>query len=158
MNPAGTTAPITKSESAPQRHGHLILIKLIEIAPEMMTTRQLAAEIGLSLSQTYRGLVWVKEVGAAQEGRAYVHSRKHGHGFPGDLDKIEGHETVELSKARNIEFRLLLGTIAGHLQRYPDDRYAQWLNEQLEHAVKSVDIVIEEGRSRREARTTIAHS
>ncbi|MHC0433508.1 hypothetical protein ACX6XY_25570 [Streptomyces sp. O3] len=114
-----------------EHYGDLVRVSLMEARPAGLQTVQLVAATRLKKSQVQRGVRHLRDVGAAEKLTPIIWRRKDGYMFSDDpADWIE-YEKKQLHQALGRLNRMITGTLAPHLARYPDDEWAQLVTAQL---------------------------
>ncbi|MBF6455262.1 hypothetical protein [Nocardia cyriacigeorgica] len=111
--------------------GERVLAALIEARPERLTTEQLAAVTGLTLSQARTGLTWIKDTGALERSQPLTWRRTGGHGMTDNIDDWIAQERSTVHTLYTRTKRLITGTAAPHADRRPDDDWIRLFLDQI---------------------------
>ncbi|WP_225826246.1 hypothetical protein [Streptomyces naphthomycinicus] len=114
-----------------EHYGDLVRVALMEARPAGLHTRQLVSANRLTKSQVARGIRHLRDVGAAEHLTPIIWRRRDGYMFSDDpADWIE-YEKKQFQQILGRLTRMITGTLAPHLARYPDDEWAQLASAQL---------------------------
>ncbi|MFI8930565.1 hypothetical protein ACIG3E_23145 [Streptomyces sp. NPDC053474] len=128
--PKKTTRP-RGAQPLSEHYGDLVRVALMEARPAGLHTYQLMSATRLTRSQVSRGIRHLRDVGAAEHLTPIIWRRKDGYMFSDDpADWIE-YEKKQLAQILGRLARMITGTLAPHLARYPDDEWAQLVTDQL---------------------------
>ncbi|MGY1946209.1 hypothetical protein [Nocardia asiatica] len=111
--------------------GERVLAALLEARPARLTTQQLAATTGLTLSQVRTGLTWIKDTGAFERMQPLTWRRAGGHGMTDDVDDWIAQERSIVHTLYTRTKRLITGTAAPHAERRPDDDWIRLFLDQV---------------------------
>ncbi|MDF9816692.1 hypothetical protein [Streptomyces sp. SPB162] len=114
-----------------EHYSDLVRVSLMEARPAGLQSRQLTAATRLTASQVRRGIRYLRDVAAAEHLTPIIWRRKDGYMFSDEpADWIE-YEKSQFRQILGRLTRVISGTLGPHLERYPDDEWAQLAVAQL---------------------------
>ncbi|MDH6137991.1 hypothetical protein P3T37_007434 [Kitasatospora sp. MAA4] len=119
-----------------------------EARPAGLTTKQLIAATGLNASQVRRGLIYVREITAAEHMAPLIWIRRDGFKFTKEPAELVAFEKAQFLTELTRITRLISATVSPHAALFPDDEYAQLVLQQLGGVRASLHILAREGRGR----------
>lgn len=108
-----------------------VRLALLEARPGGLTTTQLCAATGLTVSQVREGIKGIKEYAALEHLTPLTWSHKTGHALAQDPRDCTGYERSQVHTELTRIARLITGTVYPHHQLAPDDDYARLILDQL---------------------------
>jgi hypothetical protein len=126
------TVPISKHIS-----GEQVRLALMTARPSGLTKGQLTEATGLTPSQTSNGLLWIKEVAAAEHLTPMSWTARDGYRFSDDPVDWVGYEVAQLRRILTTLSRLITGTADPHRAALPQDPFARMLIKNTEGMIST---------------------
>ncbi|XUL90323.1 RacP protein [Streptomyces galilaeus] len=129
-----------KRSPTAERHAELVRTALLRAAPAGRTLLELAAECGLSRWQTRRAIAALKDVCAENGWPPLLWTRERDYHFCASEPELENWERAWISERLTQFRRMLTGTLAPHLQLFPNSAWAEYLTAQVRAIETNLEI------------------